>query len=154
MDTNSFTPAVFYRDPKAAIAWLAEAFGFELTMAIEGPPGDPASSHYEMAAPSGGRIMIGGQWADWTRSPAEAGGVNTQSVHVQLDDGLDGHCEHARSAGAQIVAEPSDEFYGDRTYRAVDVEGHRWTFSMQVREVTKAEAEQAIGTTIMSTNWQ
>ena len=28
----SFTPAVFYKDPMAALAWLEKAFGFETTM--------------------------------------------------------------------------------------------------------------------------
>ena len=36
METPTFTAATFYRDPKAALAWLERAFGFEVTMAIEG----------------------------------------------------------------------------------------------------------------------
>jgi uncharacterized glyoxalase superfamily protein PhnB len=38
MDDPVFTSSVFYRDPKAALAWLEQAFGFEVTMAIDGPP--------------------------------------------------------------------------------------------------------------------
>ena len=74
-----------------------------------------------------GRIMIGGQWND-TASPLGLDGANTQSVHVQLLAGIDEHCAHARANGAVIVREPSDEFYGDRVYRAIDHEGHRWAF--------------------------
>ncbi|NMN99859.1 glyoxalase [Gordonia sp. TBRC 11910] len=154
MDDNVFTSAVFYRDQKAALAWLSEAFGFETTMAIEGPPDSPEMSHYEMAAPSGGRIMIGGQWADWTRSPAGLDGANTQSVHVMLASGLDAHCERARAAGAVIAAEPAEQFYGDRIYRAIDPEGHCWTFAQHVRDVTRAEAEAAIGQPITSSTWE
>ena len=55
--------------------------------------------------------------------------------------------------GATIVAEPEDQFYGDRTYRAVDPEGHVWTFSQHVRDVGRAEAEEARGVTIKATNW-
>ncbi|MFW0790308.1 VOC family protein [Gordonia sp. CPCC 205333] len=154
MDDNVFTSAVFYRDPKAALAWLSEAFGFETTMAIDGPPDAPEMSHYEMAASSGGRIMIGAQWADWTRSPAEFGGANTQSVHVQLTEDIDPHFERARAAGAIVQAEPSDQFYGDRTYRVVDLEGHCWTFAQHIRDVTRAEAEAAIGQPIVSPGWE
>lgn len=85
--------------------------------------------------------------------PEALDGANTQSVHVQLEGDLDAHCEHARSVGAQIVAEPEEQFYGDRTYRAADLEGHRWTFSVHVRDVTRAEAEQALGQPIKATHW-
>lgn len=153
METPTFTTSLFYRDPKAALDWLSEAFGFELTMAIDGPDEDPTQCHYEMAYDGRGRIMIGGEWGEWTRSPASVGGVATQSTHVDVAGDVDAHCARARAAGAVIEAEPSDQFYGDRTYRAVDCEGHRWTFSARVREVTRAEAEAAIGQPIMATNW-
>lgn len=151
MELPAFTVAAVYREPKAALDWLERAFGFEITMAIEGD--DPAMCHYEMAVGGRGRIMIGGEWAAWARSPASIGGVNTQSTHVGLTGDLDGHCERARSAGATIAAEPEDQFYGDRTYRAVDLEGHVWTFSVHVRDVTRAEAEAAIGQPIVAPSW-
>jgi uncharacterized glyoxalase superfamily protein PhnB len=73
---------------------------------------------------------------------------------VQLPGDLDEHCERARAAGAVIAAEPEDQFYGDRTYRALDPEQHCWTFSAHVRDVTRAEAEAAIGQPITATGWQ
>jgi uncharacterized glyoxalase superfamily protein PhnB len=153
MDSPTFTMSAVYREPKAALDWLAHAFGFEVTMAIEAPDDDPSMCHYEMAVEGRGRIMIGGEWAEWTRSPASVGGVNTQTAHVALTGGLDRHCERAREAGATIAAEPEDQFYGDRTYRAVDLEGHVWTFAEHVRDVTRAEAEATIGQRIEATSW-
>jgi uncharacterized glyoxalase superfamily protein PhnB len=154
MDEQIFTPAVPYRDPKAALAWLERAFGFEITMAIDGPAEAPEMCHYEMSCAGRGRVMVGAEWAEWVRSPAGMGGANTQSVHVQLPGDLDGHCQRARAAGAEIAMEPADQFYGDRTYRALDHEGHCWTFSTHVRDVTRAEAEAAIGQPITATGWQ
>lgn len=153
MDEPVFTSAVIYRDPKAALTWLADAFGFELTMAIDGPPEAPEMCHYEMSCGGRGRVMVGAEWNETTRSPVSIGGRNTQSLHVHLDGGLDEHCARARAAGARIVAEPEDQFYGDRTYRALDLEDHAWSFSTKVREVSRAEAEEAIGQPIMATNW-
>lgn len=152
----TFASSVHYRDVKAAIDWLERAFGFELTMAIEGPEDAPAMGHWEMSCAGRGRVMIGGEFDDRTRSPASLGGANTQRVHVSLGGGaeeLDAHCERARSGGAEIQMEPEDQFYGDRTYRALDLEGHSWTFSAHVRDVTRAEAEEAIGQPIESTTW-
>jgi uncharacterized glyoxalase superfamily protein PhnB len=153
METPTFVPAVTYRDPKAATAWLAHAFGFELTMAIEDPDGDPARGHWEMSSAGSGRIMVGGAWDERTASPLDTEGRVTQVVHVAIAGDIDAHCAAARQAGARIIMEPADQFYGDRTYRALDAEGHIWTFSQAVRAVTRAEAEQAIGAPIFATEW-
>lgn len=153
MEAQVFTSSVHYKDPKAALAWLADAFGFEVTMAIDGPPDAPEMCHYEMSCAGRGRIMVGAEWADWVSSPTSTGGKVTQVVHVDLPSGLDAHCERARAAGAVIAAEPEEQFYGDRLYRAVDPEGHRWTFSEHVRDVTRAEAEAALGQPITATDW-
>jgi uncharacterized glyoxalase superfamily protein PhnB len=153
MNEQVFVASVYYRDPKGALDWLEKAFGFEVTMAIDGTDDDPTMCHYEMSHEGRGRIMIGGEWADWIKSPASVEGVNTQGLHVELLSDLDQHCERARSTGAVIAAEPEDQFYGDRTYRALDAEGHAWTFSMHVRDVALAEAEQALGRKIEATSW-
>ncbi len=148
-----FVASVIYRDPQTALAWLQRAFGFELSMLIEGPDGDPHAMHAEMSVGGRGRIMVGGEWADWVKSPASVGGANTCNIHVHLVDGIDAHCAQARAAGADIIAEPSDQFYGDRTYRARDPDGHVWTFAQKVRQVSRAEAEAAIGAKIFATSW-
>ena len=153
MDDPTFVSSVYYREPKAALDWLERAFGFETTMAIDGPADAPEMCHYEMSHEGRGRIMVGGQWAPEVRSPASMAGANTQSVHVALPGGIEQHCERARAAGAVIAAEPEDQFYGDRVYRAIDLEGHMWTFSEHVRDVTRSDAEAAIGVPIVAKNW-
>lgn len=134
--------ALSYRDPKAALAWLEKAFGFQAFMVIT--DGDGKIAHAEMRVGTG-VLMIGGEWSERHRSPLAVGGVNTQTVHVHLESDLDGHCERARAAGAEIVQEPSEQFYGDRTYRAADPEGHLWSFGQTVRHVSREEAEKASG---------
>jgi uncharacterized glyoxalase superfamily protein PhnB len=145
MSEAVFIPAVFYRDPRAALAWLERAFGFQTTMVIEPADGDVRMSHYEMSCGGRGRIMVGAEWADWARSPGSVGGANTQNVHVTLESDIDGHCARARAAGATINRELEDQFYGDRIYQAVDLEGHVWSFAMHIRDVTREEAEAASG---------
>jgi len=147
----SFTPALVYKDPMAAVAWLQHAFGFETTMLIEPPADDPTMLHAEMSVAGKGRVMLGGEWSAWTRSPASVGGATTANVHVDLDSDVDAHCEHARQAGAVIEMEPADQFYGARTYRAKDLEGHVWTFGQTIRQVSREEAERVSGLKI--TGW-
>ena len=136
---------VIYRDPKAALRWLEKAFGFEITMIVEGPDG--AIGHSEMRL-GDGLIYVGREWDERHRSPASLGGVNTQSLHFQLQSGLDEHCERARAAGATIVREPADQFYGDRSYMAVDLEGHAWTFGQTVKVMSLEDMAKAGGVSV------
>jgi uncharacterized glyoxalase superfamily protein PhnB len=92
-----------------------------------------------------GLIYVGSEWADFVASPASIGGKNTQLIHVHIDQDIDAHCARARAAGAVIPQDPADQFYGDRTYRARDPEGHVWVFGQTVRQVSREEAEQASG---------
>jgi uncharacterized glyoxalase superfamily protein PhnB len=137
-----FASALSYRDPLKMLDWLEEAFGFERIMVIVDADGN--LGHSEMRYGSG-LIMVGNEWTEDHKSPASIGGKTTQTVHVFLDHDVDGHCERARTAGAVIQQEPQDQFYGARTYRARDPEGHIWTFSQTVKSLTPDEWDAASG---------
>lgn len=139
---SSLSSAVTYKDPKAALVWLEKAFGFEPAMVISEASGELA--HVEMRYREC-LIMVGSEWSDDHRSPASLGGKNTQSVHVHMDEDIDDHCERARAAGAEIIVEPETQFYGDRTYRARDPEGHIWTFGQTVKAMSPEEWDEASG---------
>jgi uncharacterized glyoxalase superfamily protein PhnB len=109
---------------------------------------DGTIGHSEMRL-GDGLIMVGREWDANHRSPASLGGVNTQSIHVQLEAGIDAHCRRAREAGAVILREPSDQFYGDRTYMAADPEGHIWSFGQTSRVMSNEEMAKAGGVKIV-----
>lgn len=138
----SIIPALCYENPKAALDWLQKAFGFWIDMVIEDAEGNPVHSELRHGA---GLIMVGGEWSEDTKSPASVGRKCTQTVHVHVDEDIDAHCENARKAGAEIIVEPATQFYGDRTYRARDPEGHIWTFGQTVKVMTAEEHDKAGG---------
>src|SRR5271154_4686925 len=128
----AFIAALAYRRPMEALEWLERAFGFERTMLIT--DSDGTLQHSEMRF-GDGCIMVGSEWTDYVASPASTGGRNSQVQHVHLAEGIEAHCARARAAGAVIVRELSDEFYGDRVYAARDPEGHVWSFAQTVEAV-------------------
>ncbi|HEY7901276.1 MAG TPA: VOC family protein [Caulobacteraceae bacterium] len=147
--SSVFTPQIFYRDPRAAIAWLERAFGFETTLLVTDDAG--AVAHAEMGLGLG-RFNIGAELASndilgpaRMKSPASLDGQGTQFVRVALESGLDAHCATAEAAGARITQRPETQFYGSRVYRALDSEGHVWTFDQPVSEVPLAAMESASG---------
>jgi uncharacterized glyoxalase superfamily protein PhnB len=134
--------AICYRDPKTALKFLEAAFGFELFMLIEDGEGNLV--HSEMRH-GNAAVMVGNEWSEDHKSPSSIGGKNTQTVHITVEADIDAHCERARAAGFEIIMAPEDQFYGDRTYRCRDPEGHIWTVGQAVKQVSREDAEAASG---------
>jgi uncharacterized glyoxalase superfamily protein PhnB len=141
-------PCVFYKDPIAAMRWLESAFGFGTTALVVDAEG--RVGHAEMDY-LGSPIGVGGEFSGEMlggaamKSPASLGGAGTQFIRIALAEGLDDHCERARAAGARISQEPANQFYGARTYRALDPEGHVWNFSQEVQALSIDEMAKASG---------
>jgi uncharacterized glyoxalase superfamily protein PhnB len=139
------TPSVYYLDPHAGIDWLCAAFGFEVRLKVEGEGG--RVEHAELIY-GDGLIMIGTagegdsakeQQRQRYASPRELGGKHTQGLAVFVDD-VDAHHARASAAGAEIFRKPETtdygaEYWADRTYGALDREGHVWWFMQRVRNV-------------------
>ena len=123
--TQTVIPYLLYEDAAGALDFLSKAFGFQETFRSE--DGDRIA-HAEMTLGEG-RIMLGQPGEDFT-SANDRGG--TVLLYAYVDD-VDGHCERARRAGAEIVEEPADQEYGERVYHARDPEGHDWYFGQPVR---------------------
>lgn len=132
------SPAIFYDEAGPAIDWLCRAFGFQVRLKVEGDGG--RIEHSELTF-GDGLVMVGtagGPRKASTASPRTLGGKNTQSLMLFVDD-VDAHCATARAAGATITMEPAvhdygDDHWADRSYGALDVEGHNWWFTQRVRD--------------------
>jgi uncharacterized glyoxalase superfamily protein PhnB len=109
-----------YHDPRAASAWLARAFGFEIVMEVPGPDGN--LTHAELRLGPGIIMLEGGsnESAGW--------GENRQGIWVYVPD-PDAHFARAKQAGATIIQEPQTKHFGARDYYAHDPEGFLWGFS-------------------------
>jgi uncharacterized glyoxalase superfamily protein PhnB len=146
---TTFTPVVFYRDPKAALGWLEKAFGFETSLLVTDDAG--RVGHAEMSY-GDGHVGVGEEWGAAEligpakmRSPASLDNVGTQFIRVTLESGIDAHCAKAEAAGARITQRPADQFYGARVYRALDLEGHVWCFDQTIAEISSVDMEKASG---------
>ena len=123
-DAPNIFPTLKYKDGRAALEWLQEAFGFEKSFETPGPDGEIA--HAEMSL-GPGVIMLGSAPAGGDlESPADWREA-THGIYVAVDE-VDAHCERARAAGAEITREPEETFYGSREYSARDLEGRHWHF--------------------------
>ena len=111
-------PELAYADVVEASAWLCEAFGFTERLRI-------GTHRVQLVFGDGAVVAIEG-------GTAEGGATHGVLVHV---DDADVHHERAKRAGAQILRPPADHPFGERQYTAVDIGGHRWTFSQTIADV-------------------
>jgi uncharacterized glyoxalase superfamily protein PhnB len=145
-DWPRMSSAVVYLDAVAAIQWLCDAFGFEVRLKIEGDQGKIVHSELTYGE---GLVMVAQEtpqaerrWKGAMRSPKSLNGATTQSIMFFVDD-ADAHCAHARARGAQIIEEPATQDYGadywsDRSYCAIDPEGHLWWVTQRLRNPSAA----------------
>jgi uncharacterized glyoxalase superfamily protein PhnB len=138
----SVTPLLFYRDPRAALAFLERAFGFETRLVVDDGQGGVIHSETWFGD---GQVMVSGPPFELWASPADVGGRRTGSVHLQMKDGIDAHYARAQAAGAIIDREIADQAYGDRTYSCRDLEGHAWSFGQTLQQMSPDEAAEATG---------
>lgn len=118
-------PILAYRDARAAISFLKDAFGFEET-AVYGRDSDPSIiEHAEMRWPLGGGVMFGTAGKDDSAFGQRAPG--SDSVYVVCTD-PDALFERATKAGAEVVRGLVDEDYGSRGFTVRDPEGNLWSF--------------------------
>lgn len=140
-NSQALVPYLLYNDVAAALVWLAKAFGFqEFGDRFHGADG--AVAHAAMQLKPGGEIFMMGCPGKKYKNPKQLG-VATQLQHVNVEN-LDAHYKRAKKAGARIIEEPKDTFYGDRRYGVEDPEGHKWYFAQHVRDVSSAEMKKAL----------
>ncbi|WP_209326205.1 VOC family protein [Brevibacterium renqingii] len=116
-------PTFRYRDAKGAIAFLREAFGFEVVVEYANADDPQRVDHAELAWPEGGGIMLG--------SARDDGGVMTKtgvasgSVYVAASN-VEELYHRAISAGATEVMGLTEQDYGSLDFCVQDPEGVLW----------------------------
>ncbi len=124
----SITPFLRYNDPATAVDWLAQAFGLERTDLATGDDG--AVVHAELRW--GDCVVHIGPAGDFvipSRSPSDLP-FTSGGIHLDLGDAevVDDHFKQVVEAGAEVLVEPHDTFYGARNFAVRDLERHIWSF--------------------------
>ena len=119
----AITPYLLYQDAGAAVDWLAKAFGLRPDEIMKGADGRVGHASMKLGE---ALLLLGSPGPDF-KGPRAIGNW-TANLYVDVDD-VERHHARAVKAGATIIEEPKDTFYGARRYGAEDLEGHRWYFA-------------------------
>ncbi len=128
---HTVTPCLVVRGAARLVEFLKEAFGAEvLHPPALGPDG--AVLHAEMKV--GDSIILLGESSE--KFPAM-----TASLYLYVED-TDLLYRRAVKAGAAPVAEPSDQFYGDRNAGVKDFAGNLWWIATHQEDVPPEEMKR------------
>jgi PhnB protein len=132
---NTLTPYLAVEDAEQAIEFYKDAFGAEEVIRMPGPDGKIAHAELQIGD---SKLMLSDPFPQSNvRPPAERGGP-TASVFMYVDD-VDATFAQAQSAGATVVSELEDMFWGDRFGTLVDPFGQVWSLSQHVEDLSPEE---------------
>jgi uncharacterized glyoxalase superfamily protein PhnB len=122
-------PILVYPDVRAAVDWLAGAFGFRERVRIG------ESHRAQLSIGADGAVIVGDVHGE--QLPPESRRV-THIVRVRVED-VDLHHVRARDFGAHVLDGPVDREYGERDYTVEDLGGHRLTPPESTHDVAPEE---------------
>lgn len=124
-------------DANEAIAFYGRAFGAAEQFRLVEPSGRVGHAEIRIGDSI---VMLNDEYPDFgAKSPAATGG-SPVAFHIRVPD-ADRAVERAVKAGATLVREVQDQFYGDRSGMVACPYGYRW-FLAAAKEVVSPEEMQ------------
>jgi uncharacterized glyoxalase superfamily protein PhnB len=131
-------PYLIVRDAPAAIEFYKCIFAAEETMRLAEPSGRIGHAQLKMGD---AQIMLSDEYPErGVLSPLAYGGAGS-FLHLHVEN-VDEMTQRAAEAGAKILAEPTTQFYGERSYKIQDPFGHVWMLGQHVEDVTPDEMQR------------
>lgn len=125
---TTVTPYLIVEDAAGFLDFLGNAFGAVERMRV--PMGEELIGHAEVAIGDSIVMLSDAAPPDFP--------VTSSQIHLYVDD-VDSAYTQAVDAGATSVAEPADQFYGDRIARVTDPSGNQWSIASHIEDVDMDE---------------
>jgi PhnB protein len=138
-DTSSpLIPMLVCRDVSAEIDFCKTALG---AVELGRRPGPDGAAAHALMTIGGAMVIIEAEWPTLASRAPQPDGSSPVVIYVYVED-VDAVVERALAAGARILLEVKNQFWGDRTGRIIDPAGHVWTISTRIEETSAAQRDQ------------
>ena len=132
---HTITPYICVKDAVNAIEFYKKAFGATELMRLADPSGKIGHAEIKIGD---SHLMIADEFPEMNfRSPQSLGG-SPVSIFLYVED-VDAMANQAVAAGAKVVREVKDQFYGDRSGTLEDPYGHVWNIATHKEDVSMEE---------------
>ena len=132
-DVGYVTAYLTVPDVDAMVEFYTKAFSFEQGEGMPGPEGKLV--HASMKYNDTHVVMFGAENA--FGSTRKAPSTTSQRAPVDLylyHPDMEALTKQAVDAGAKLISEPTDQFWGDRISVVEDIAGYQWTLATKVGE--------------------
>lgn len=135
---RQITPYLTVRDAAAAIEFYKNAFGAVEDFRLQEPGGRIGHAELKLGSFV---LMLAEEYPEYGLGGPQSLGGSPVTLHVSVDN-VDVAARRAVDAGAKMLSEPKDEFYGERSCRIEDPFGHRWGLSQTIETVSPEEMQR------------
>jgi PhnB protein len=126
-------------DAGAAAGWYARAFGAEELSRVPLPGGKVMTVELSFG---GSLVHVASEFPEFgILSPLAIGGTATV-LQIETDD-AEAAWKRAVDAGAEVLHELAEQFWGERQGQLTDPFGHRWNIGQRIRDVPRDEVVAA-----------
>jgi PhnB protein len=131
-------PYLRVRKAAAAIEFYVRAFGAKEKFRLVEPSGRIGHAELELGPIT---LMLSEEFPEFgIRGPASLGGAS-MSIHLHVDD-ADAWLRRAVEAGGELIREPQDHFYGERSGAVRDPFGNEWLIGHAIEDVSPEEMQR------------
>jgi uncharacterized glyoxalase superfamily protein PhnB len=131
-------PYLCVRGAAEAINFYVRAFGAKELFRLAEPSGRIGHAEIQVGSTT---IMLADEYPECGfRSPLALGGTPF-AIHLHVSD-VDALMRRAVAAGATVVRELKNEFYGERSGKIRDPYGHEWLLGQHIEDVSTDEMQR------------
>jgi PhnB protein len=131
-------PYLRTRNAAAAIEFYKQAFGAVEDFRLSEPSGRIGHAELKFGEAI---VMLSDEYPEYGIHGPRNSVPTGSSVHLHVDD-VDAMTQKAVAAGAQLIMEPKDQFYGERSSKILDPFGHEWLLGSHIEDVSPAEMQR------------
>lgn len=138
---KSITPSLAVADIDASVRFYAEVLGFDVTFTL---PGEDGALVHASVRRGDSDIMFGKLDQSNPHDQGQLGKGVVLYATVDDNEDIDAYFERVRDAGARVVQEPTDQFWGHRDWAIADPDGYHLYISKVIRAVSASEMRDAV----------
>ena len=138
MKIHEMFPYLRVKHADKAIDFYTRAFGVTEKFRLTEPGGRIGHAELDFG---GAIVMLSEEYPELGFVGPETIGGTSMSIHLHVDD-CDAAIRRAVSEGAELIREPSDAFYGERSGTVRDPFGHEWMIGHSIEDVTPEEMQR------------
>jgi PhnB protein len=131
-------PYLRVRSATEAIAFYSDVFGAKERFRLSEPSGRVGHCELDLG---NAVLMLSDEYPEFGILGPQTPGASGCLIHLHVEN-ADALAAKAVAAGAMMIREPADAFYGERSCTIRDPFGHEWMLGHEIETVTHVEMQR------------